>query len=51
MANINDYLDWRGDIAISSEHKFNEVDSIILARFSYLLFDKIDLNENETIKN
>ena len=51
MANINDYLDWRGDIAISSDYEFNEVDSIILARFSYLLFDKIDLKENETIES
>ncbi len=49
MANINDYLLWRGDIPINSQFKFNEIDSMILARFSYLLFDKITMNENETI--
>ena len=48
MANINDYLDWRGDLSLTSS-KFNEVDSMILARFSYLIFNKIDLKEHETI--
>ena len=51
MSNINDYLIWRGDIRISSEYPFNEIDSMILARFSYLLFDKINLEEKETIKS
>lgn len=36
MANINDYLIWRGDILFDPKYKFNEVDSMILARFSYL---------------
>ena len=39
MPNINDYLTWRGDIPINSKFKFNEIDSMILARFSYLLFE------------
>lgn len=51
MSNINDYLIWRGDIPIMSGAKFNEVDSMILARFSYLIFDKIDLKEIETIES
>ena len=51
MANINDYLLWRGDISLSSEHNFNEVDSVILARFSYLRFDKIKMSEVETIES
>ncbi len=51
MSNINDYLLWRGDIPISSKFKFNEVDSMILARFSYLLFDRIDMRKNETIES
>lgn len=51
MANINDYLLWRGDIPISSKLKFNEIDSAILARFSYLIFFKIDMNEIETIES
>ena len=51
MANINDYLDWRGDIPITAGTKFNEVDSMILARFSYLIFDKIKLSDEETIES
>ena len=51
MANINDYLLWRGDIPINKEFKFNEIDSIILARFSYLIFDKIKMNKKETIES
>jgi len=50
MANINDYLLWRGDIPISSKFKFNEIDSMILARFSYLRFDKIKMTSKETIE-
>lgn len=51
MANINDYLIWRGDIPISELFPFNEIDSMILARFSYLLFSKIPMNEIETIES
>jgi len=51
MANINDYLLWRGDINLSEKYPFNEVDSMIFARFSYLPFDKIKLNKKETISS
>lgn len=51
MANINDYLLWRGDIKINKASPFNQIDSMVLARFSYLLFDKITLNKKETIKS
>ena len=40
MANINDYLYWRGDVVICNAAPFNEIDDLILARFSYLPFDK-----------
>lgn len=50
MSNINDYLLWRGDIRIDDTFNFNEIDSMILARFSYLRFDKIKINGEETIK-
>ena len=50
MTNVHDYLLWRGDINFSKENLFNEVDSLVLARFSYLPFDKIDIKEGETIK-
>ena len=51
MANINDYLRWRGDIPVSYKYKFNEIDSMILARFSYLRFDKIKMKKEETIES
>ena len=51
MANINDYLDWRGDIPISKEFPFNEIDNMILSRFSYLIFDRIVMEEKETIES
>ena len=51
MSNIHDYLIWRGDLPINNSFKFNEVDSMILARFSYLIFDKIKMNEEETIES
>lgn len=50
MSNINDYLKWRGDISLSYS-SFNEVDELILARFSYLPFKKINLEEVETIED
>lgn len=46
--NINDYLIWRGDLPFK-DFKFNEVDSLILARISYLPFDKINFNDGDTI--
>lgn len=51
MANIIDYIKWRGDIKFSSKYPFNELDSLILARFSYLCFHKIDMNKTETIES
>jgi len=37
MANILDYLDWRGDLTLA-ERPFNEVDNLLLAELSYLDF-------------
>ena len=37
MANILEYLDWRGDLTLS-ERPFNEVDNLILAEICYLDF-------------
>lgn len=50
MSNINDYLLWRGDLRIDEEHPFNEIDSMIMARLSYLIFHKIDLKATNTIE-
>ena len=44
MPNIFDYLNWRGDLSFKKD-KINEVDSIILARFSYLPFKDIDMEK------
>ncbi|MBQ9659461.1 MAG: DUF2974 domain-containing protein [Clostridia bacterium] len=51
MANINEYIKWRGDIPLNEKFPFNEIDSMILARFSYLIFNRIEMNEQETVKN
>lgn len=47
MANIFDYINWRGDLSLR-ESEFNEIDNLILARFSYFPFDNI-LKEDEVI--
>lgn len=45
--NILDYIKWRGDLKFK-EYKINEVDSLILARISYLPLEYL-INENEII--
>ena len=47
MANVCDYVKWRGDITLE-QSKFNEIDNLILSRFSYFPFDKI-IKENEVV--
>ena len=49
MANINDYLREWGGLKISKEAPFSEADQLTLARFSYLPFNKIELDTFETI--
>lgn len=43
MANIIDYLKWRGDISFK-ENKFNEVDNLILSELSYMDIPKYSKN-------
>lgn len=50
MSNINDYLKWRGDLSFKAD-PLNEVDNMILSRFSYLPFNKIDMKDEETIQS
>ena len=38
MANLMDYLDWRGDLTLEIS-PFNEVDALILAELSFVDFD------------
>ncbi len=40
MANIMDYLDWRGDVPVEVDG-INEVDGLILSQFAYLPFEGI----------
>lgn len=40
MGNIMDYINWRGDLSFE-QSKFNEVDNLILACFSYVNLDGI----------
>lgn len=50
MANVIDYLKWRGDTLLE-QVKFNEIDNLILARVAYFPFDKIlSENDKKTVK-
>lgn len=40
MANMMDYLDWRGDLTFQ-QSEFNEVDNLLLAQLSYVDFEGI----------
>ena len=35
MANIMDYMDWRGDLSFEAD-EFNEVDNLILSQLAYV---------------
>lgn len=50
MANLMDYLDWRGDLLLE-DAPFNEVDNLILAELSFLDFGGIlpDVGEGESL--
>lgn len=47
MSNILDYIKWRGDLTLE-QSEFNEIDNLILSRFSYLPFEEI-IGENEVV--
>ena len=49
MANIMDYLKWRGDLKFDIS-PVNEIDSLILTRISYLPFQDIEFENRETIE-
>lgn len=49
MPNIHDYLLWRGDLELTSS-PFCEADDMILARFSYMPFNKIEITHYDTIE-
>ena len=47
MANIIDYVKWRGDLSLN-ESEFNEIDSLILNRFSYFPLESL-MKEEEMV--
>ena len=48
MANVFDYLKWRGDLNLEKS-SFNEIDNLILSRFSYFPFDNIIKEDNNVL--
>ena len=44
MANILDYLVWRGDMSFKNA-PFNEVDNLILTQLAFMNFDEIMEND------
>ncbi len=40
MANIIDYIKWRGDLDLQID-PFNDIDGLILSELAYVDFDKI----------
>ena len=48
MANIFDYLEWRGDIPFSTD-PFNEVDNLVLAELAYTDFDGVVAPQGEPV--
>ena len=48
MANILDYLDWRGDLTLAQD-PFNEVDNLLLAELSFVDFRGIVPENGEGI--
>lgn len=48
MSDMIEYLKWRGDLGFEQD-PFNEIDNLILSRFSYLPLEKL-LKEGEKLK-
>ena len=44
MANLLDYLDWRGDLTLE-QAPFNEVDNLILAELSFVEIGRASCRE------
>ena len=49
MANIVDYIKWRGDLPMTVA-PINEIDNLILARIAYLPYEKVDLQERKSFE-
>ncbi|MBO6159245.1 MAG: DUF2974 domain-containing protein [Firmicutes bacterium] len=51
MANLLDYLFWRGDLPISARFPWNEQDNLVMARLSYLPLELIELGDGRPIRD
>lgn len=51
MAEVHDYLEWRGDVPVTQANPFNEIDAMICTRLAYLPFERIELETEETIRS
>lgn len=49
MANVLDYIKWRGDLSVTQDD-FNEVDGLILSRASYFPFESLMKDEETKLK-
>jgi hypothetical protein len=49
MANLIDYLDWRGDLSFK-QADFNDVDALVLCQISYMNFDSILTDDFKNVK-
>ena len=49
MANLFDYVIWRGDLPISEGAPFTEADGLVLSRCAYLPFEEIGLSGVDTL--
>ena len=48
MANIFDYLEWRGDVPFSTD-PFNEVDNLVLSELAYADFEGVVTPQGEPV--
>ena len=48
MANLMDYMEWRGDVTFKAS-EVNEIDGLIFSQMSYVFFEDIIDDNNNTI--
>ena len=48
MANLMDYMEWRGDVTFKAS-EVNEIDGLIFSQMSYVFFEDIIDDKNNTI--
>ena len=48
MANLMDYMDWRGDITLEQDG-FNVIDALIMSQLSYVDFENVGLDAGSPV--